>query len=411
MKLHYKHTKYASYIGYITQAIINNLPPLLFLIFQKEFHISLNQISILVSLNFGVQIITDMIAVKVVDKIGYRICIVTAHILSFIGVICLGVLPYFFSNGLIGLIIAMIINAIGGGLIEVLISPIVEALPGDEKSADMSLLHSFYCIGHVGVVLVSTLYFVLIGTSNWRYLTIFWAVVPLLNAFLFSKVPLKVLVEEEHRTSLKTLFKQKMFWIFMILMICAGASEQAMSQWASLFAESGLKVSKTVGDLLGPCAFALLMAISRIFYGKMGTKINLNKFISYSCVLCFFSYLLAVFSPYPLLSLIGCSLCGLSVGIMWPGVFSLSSQYNKYGGTAMFGILALAGDIGCAAGPGLVGVVSNYAQTKGLDGVMKLFHGNSSTEIGIKIGLLCAIIFPILMLVFIPKKKRVFVNN
>ena len=407
MKFQYKHTKYASYLGYVTQAIINNLPPLLFLIFQKEFQISLEQISLLVSFNFGIQIITDIIAVKVVDKIGYRVCIVTAHIFSFVGIMGLGIFPYFFSNGFYGLLLAMLINGIGGGLIEVLISPIVEALPGEAKSADMSLLHSFYCLGHVAVVLISTIYFNLIGTDTWNYLPMVWAVVPLLNVFLFLKVPLRILVEEEHRTSLRVLFNQKMFWIFIILMICAGASEQAMSQWASLFAEAGLKVSKTVGDLLGPCAFALLMAASRIFYGKYGNKINLNKFISYSSILCFCSYILAVFAPFPLLSLIGCSLCGLSVGIMWPGVFSLSSQYNKYGGTAMFGILALAGDIGCATGPGLVGLVSNYASNQGLDSIMRIFHGNSSPEIGIKIGLLCAIIFPTLMLVFIPKKRVV----
>ena len=380
IQLSFKHTKYASYLGYITQAIVNNLSPLLFIVFQDEFGISLEKIGILISLNFGVQIITDLVAAKYVDRIGYRVASVLAHIFCTIGLISLGVLPSIMSDAYSGLIIAMVINAIGGGLIEVLISPIVEALPGDEKESAMSMLHSFYCWGHVSVVIVSTIYFNTIGLQHWRYLPCIWAIVPFFNIFLFAKVPINILVEEGEEIPIHSLFKVKVFWLLFILMICAGASEQAMSQWASLFAEIGLRVSKNIGDLLGPCAFAVLMGISRTIYGIKGSKMNLMKTITASSILCVISYLVAIFSPIPLIALFGCSICGFSVGIMWPGVFSISAKKYPQGGTAMFAMLALAGDIGCSSGPGIVGFVANV-------------FGN------LKRGLLAAIIFPILLII------------
>lgn len=397
MKLQYKHTVYASYLGYITQAIVNNLPPLLFITFQKTMGISLSELGFLVSLNFGVQMLVDLISAKFVDRIGYRVCIVAAHICSTVGLVGLGLFPKFLPSPYLGLMIAVVINAIGGGLIEVLVSPIVQALPGDEKASAMSMLHSFYCWGHVTVVLLSTLYFVTIGLSRWYYLPLIWAVLPFFNTFFYAKVPLLTLTEEHSVMPLRKLFSMKIFWLFLILMICSAASEQAMAQWASLFAESGLNVSKTMGDLLGPCAFAVCMGLSRTFYGKKGSGIDLKKFILVSSILCMISYLLATLSPVPLLSLAGCALCGLSVGIMWPGSFSLAAEYCPAGGTGMFALLALAGDIGCSLGPGMVGVISNSVASR--DGSLpNLLFGNlTSTEAGLKTGLLCATLFPVLM--------------
>ena len=382
MNLNFKHTKYASYIGYVTQAIINNLPPLLFIIFQKQLNISIEQLGFLISFNFGIQIITDFLAAKYVDKIGYRRAVVAAHICSFIGLVGLGVFPHLFENSYLALLCAMGINAIGGGLIEVLISPIVEALPGDEKASAMSLLHSFYCWGHVGVVIISTIFFNIAGMDNWTILPILWSVVPLFNIFFFSKVPIKMLVEEGDEVPFRKIFTVRIFWILFLLMICAGASEQAMSQWASLFAEVGLGVSKNLGDLLGPCSFAILMGISRTIYGIYGSKMNLMKTIAGSSVLCVISYLMAVFSSNPILALVGCALCGFSVGIMWPGVFSLSAKHYPQGGTAMFAILALAGDVGCSTGPGYVGILARFTGS-------------------LKGGLGYAIIFPILLILCI----------
>jgi MFS family permease len=308
-------------------------------------------------------------------------------------------LPYLFKDAYLGLIIAVSINAVGGGLIEVLISPIVQALPGDEKTSAMSLLHSFYCWGQVSVVLLSTLYFNLMGTENWAYLPIIWAIIPLINILLFLKVPFGILVEEDDRIPIKKIFFARIFLMFIILMVCAGASEQAISQWASLFAESGLKVSKTMGNLLGPCAFAMLMGIARVFYGIKGSKLNMKKSLMFSSLLCIASYLVTVFSTIPLISLVGCGLCGLSVGIMWPGVFSLCAKYYPRGGTSMFAILALAGDIGCSAGPGLVGFVSNGVLNATITVSRHWFYNADMTESGLKTGLLFAVVFPTLMFI------------
>ena len=385
----YNHTLYASYLGYITQAIVNTFVPLLFLTFQSTYQISLERITSLVTVNFGIQLVVDLLSTKWVDKIGYRISIVAAHICAAGGLAGLGIFPDLFPDPYWGLLFAVGLYAVGGGLIEVLVSPIVEACPTEKKSAAMSLLHSFYCWGCVLVILISTLFFSIFGIANWRVLSLFWAALPLLNAFYYSQVPIATLHEEGEAMPARKLFSSGVFWVFALLMVCAGASEQAMSQWASAFAESGLQISKSVGDLAGPCMFSILMGVTRVFYAKFSERINLTAFMIGSGILCIVSYLLASLSVYPLLSLVGCGLCGLSVGILWPGAFSLACTACPKGGTAMFALLALAGDLGCSAGPSLVGFVSDAAQ------------GN------LKAGLLAAIGFPILLLLGLLACKKV----
>lgn len=378
----------ASYLGYITQAIVNNFAPLLFVTFQKSFDISLEKIGYLVTVNFCIQLFVDFIAAKFVDKIGYRISIVAAHLFAGTGLILMGVLPFAFADQYMGLICAIVFYSIGGGLIEVLISPIVEACPTDKKSAAMSLLHSFYCWGHVAVILLTTLFFVTAGIDNWRILSALWAVIPLANAVYFCFVPINTLVDCEKSAPIKELFKSKLFWILILLMICSGASEQGMSQWSSAFAETGLKVSKTLGDLLGPCMFAVMMGVSRVFYAAFSGRLKLMKFISVSCVFCVIGYLVSALSPVPALALVGCRICGLSVGILWPGVFSLAAERAPTGGTAMFALLALAGDLGCSSGPTLVGIVSSA------------FNDN------LRAGFLAAIAFPVALIIGIMMLKR-----
>ena len=386
----YNYTIYACYGGYVVQAIINNLAPLLFLTFQREFGISLERIGLLITVNFGVQMLTDMAAARYADRIGYRACVLAAHACSAAGLICMGTLPFVMDNAYAGLVIAMILGAVGGGLIEVLISPIVEAAPSSNaKDAAMSLLHSFYCWGHVAVVLLSTAGFRILGMDRWYLLPILWSIVPIGNFLMFTRVPIRMLVEESGRTPAVQLLKSGIFWVFIGLMICAGASEQGLSQWASMFAEEGLGVSKTLGDLLGPCLFAVLMGSSRAFYGKFGEKMNLQKFMLGSGVLCIISYLLAVLMRDPLLALAGCGLCGLSVGIMWPGTFSLAVKRCPGGGTLMFACFALAGDVGCASGPGLVSFVSEHLP-----------------EYGLKAGLAAAILFPVILIVLLAASTR-----
>lgn len=382
MNFTYKHTMYASFIGYIVQAIINNFIPLLFLTFQSSYNIPISKITFLVTFNFGFQLVIDFLAAGFIDKIGYRLSVIIAHICAGLGLISLTILPEVFSDPFVGLLISVMIYAIGGGLIEVLISPIVEACPTDNKEAAMSLLHSFYCWGHVAVVLLSTIFFSTFGISNWKYLAILWSLIPILNIFLFIKVPILHLIEDgENSLTIKELLSNKIFWLMILLMICAGASEQSISQWASTFAEKSLNGNKALGDLAGPMFFAIMMGISRTIYGKIGEKINLKKSIIFCSLLCFISYIVISLSPWPLLSLIGCGISGFSVGILWPGTFSISSSIIKKGGTAMFAFLALAGDVGCSLGPTIVGRVSS------------IFNDN------IKIGILSSSIFPILLII------------
>lgn len=393
MKYSYDCTMRACFTGYIVQAIVNNFVPLLFLTFQRTYHIPLQQITLLVTFNFGIQLLTDLLSVAFVDRMGYRASMVLAHILSALGLICLTLLPEWMGHPFAGILISVIVYAVGGGLLEVLVSPVVEACPSSHKEKAMSMLHSFYCWGHVGVVLFSSIFFKLAGIENWKLLAVLWAVIPILNALVFTRVPIApVLPEGEEGMTIGTLFQNRTFWLLFVMMICAGASEQSVSQWASLFAEKGLGISKTAGDLAGPMAFAVLMGASRAFYGNYGEKINLDRFMAVSSVLCILSYLCLVFMPVPVLSLAGCALCGLSVGIMWPGTFSRASKALPAGGTALFALLALGGDIGCSGGPTLVGMVSGMCK------------GN------LKIGILAALIFPVLLLTgakFETKKDKI----
>ena len=386
----YKKTVSACFVGYIVQAIVNNFVPLLFVTFQKSYDIPLSKITLLITFNFAVQLTVDVLSAFFVDKIGYRACAVSAHVLSAAGLVLLTVLPELFGDPFVGILLSVCVYAVGGGLLEVLISPIVEACPTENKEKAMSLLHSFYCWGHMGVVLISTGFFVLFGLENWKILALVWAVVPVCNAVLFTKVPLYSLSQDgEKGLSIGELFSKKLFWVLMLMMVCSGASEQAVSQWDSTFAEQGLGVSKTVGDLMGPTAFAGMMGLSRLIFGKFGEKLDLDRFMSLSCALCLLSYFCISFVPSPIFSLLGCAICGFSVGILWPGTFSKAAVGFKNGGTALFALLALAGDVGCSAGPTLAGFVS------------------SSMSGNLKAGILVSGVFPLLLLAGLFASKRI----
>lgn len=378
----FNHTIYASFTGFIVQAIVNNFIPLLFLTFTRQYDIPLTLITLLVAVNFGVQFLVDFVAAFYVDRIGYKAGVVMAHLFVFAGLMTLAVLPVRMDQPFIGLILSVIIYAIGGGLLEVLLSPIVEASPTDHKESAMSLLHSFYCWGHVGVVVISSLYFLIIGIEHWQGLALFWSLIPLLNGLFFTQVPIRHVLADHHKQySFKQLLNNRVFLIMALLMVGAGASEQAVSQWMSAFTETSLGISKSFSDLTGPMIFALAMGLSRLLYGKYGKHISIKKFMTGSAVLCFISYLVIAFSPWMALSLIGCALTGMSVGIMWPGIFSLSAKEIPRGGTMMFAFLALAGDIGCAVGPAVVGFTAGRADNT------------------LQTGILYAAVFPLVLLV------------
>ncbi|HEY5466174.1 MAG TPA: MFS transporter, partial [Clostridia bacterium] len=379
---------------------------LLFIVFQEDFGISFEMIGRLILINFSVQIAADFFAVKYVDRIGYRAAAVAAHIFSAAGLIALGVLPRLLPTPYVGIVIAVVVYAIGGGLIEVLISPIVESLPGEAKASAMSLLHSFYCWGQMGVVLVTTAFIKILGADIWFLLPILWSLVPIFNLFRFLKVPLMPAIPDEHKTPVRQLLNSRVFLTAMLLMVCAGAAELTMSQWSSLFAEKGLHVPKFVGDLLGPCLFAVLMGTGRTLYGVWGHKINLKKALLASGILCVACYAVTVFVQIPIVSLLGCALCGLSVSLMWPGTFSLSAASHPMGGTAMFGILAIFGDIGGAVGPWLVGLFSDLSQKSARLVALGSSYGLSAEQVGLKTGLLIAMVFPVALVVGILRLTR-----
>ncbi len=387
MNKKYTSTKIACYTGYFVQAIINNLAPLFYVIFQNEFGIDYSKISWLIMINFVTQIAVDLASVKVIAKLGYRASIVLAHICSAVGLLLLGILPRMMDNHYLGLLIPIIIYATGSGLIEVLVSPIIEGLPLQNKSGEMSLLHSFYCWGQMSVVLITTVAIKLAGGANWVYAPMLWAIIPFINMFLFMRVPIFPPVPEgEDEMRVGELFKKPLFICLAILMLCSGASEIAIAQWASTFAENSLGVDKLMGDLLGPCLFALLMALMRVIYGFIGDKVDIKKILALSAGLCICSYLLTTLSPIPILSLIGCGLCGLSVATMWPGVFSFAAKIFPRGGTALFAMLAVFGDLGCSLGPWIAGLVSDAVE------------GTAITMEPLKFGLLVVVVFPVLML-------------
>lgn len=402
----YRATLHACYLGYVTQAINNNLAPLFFVVFHDKFGLSFEMLGRLVLLNFATQIVADIIAVKYVDRIGYRTAAITAHVLATLGLVSLGILPLIMSNTLLALSISVVIYACGGGIIEVIISPIAESLPTDAKAAAMSLLHSFYCWGQMGVVIITTVMVWIFGTDIWYLVPVGWALLPLYNAFKFARVPLLPLVPDGEEMSISQLFRSQFFFIALVLMMSAGASELTMSQWSSLFAELGLGVPKLLGDLIGPALFALFMGIGRTVYGVWGQNIDLRKALQGSSLLCITCYIATVFFNSPAIALLGLALCGLSVSLMWPGTFSLTAAQFPRGGTAMFGILAIFGDIGASVGPWLAGFVSDLSQNSAALQTLSAARNMGLEQAGLRMGLLMGLVFPIIMFFGVRAMKK-----
>ncbi|MCI8633282.1 MAG: MFS transporter [Lachnospiraceae bacterium] len=401
----YQTSRKACYLGSIIQAITVNVPPVFFIIFQDRYQVSYAQLGSLVLLTFAVQIVVDLILAQTARFFKTRTLLMAAGICSFIGYGLLALSPDLFPDHVfIGLLIAALIYSTGSGLIEVMVSPVIDALPNEDKGSSMAFLHSFYCWGQLGAVLLTTGFLLFLGQENWRWILLFWMIFPALDIYLFARVPLPQMQTGEGAGGIKKLLSMKLFWAAMMIMIAAGASELAMSQWASLFAQKGLGLNKTLGDLAGPGFFALLMGTGRVFYGIKGDRLRMSRALMLSALLCIGGYLLTILSPQPLLSLLGCGLCGLSVSIMWPGTLVIASKAIPAGGTALFALLALGGDVGCSLGPWLTGLVSDALQKTNLAQSFSL----SVDQLALRGGLLCAIIFPALLLIFTPiltKKK------
>jgi len=402
--INYRYTKLACYIGYVTQAIVINLAPIFFVIFSDRYGIDNASLGTLVLVNFVVQIFTDITAVRLTTRVSLRSCAVCAHILSFSGLMLLGILPNILPNTFVALLVASVVYSVGGGLIEVVISPIVDAIPVEEsqgagraKAAAMSFLHSFYCWGQMTVVLITTLLLGAVGNENWMYIPFLWALVPFVNVFAFVRVPFPSLIPESKSTPVHSIVTTKLFIVCAVLMICSGASELAVSQWASMLAEKGLGVDKVTGDILGPCAFALCMGIGRMIYGLLGTRLPLAKSLFLCSTLCVGGYLMITLSQNAVVALLGCSVCGFAVSLMWPGVLSLTAREFSHGGAVLFSLLAICGDIGCSLGPWLTGFVSNHINADAFASLAP-FSGLEAQQISLKCGLFAAGIFPLIMI-------------
>ena len=405
MKEAYRQTKIACYLGYITQAININLMPLFFVIFYQDFGVSMEKLGALVLIIFGVQLVADALSAPLLERLGYRKSAVLAHLLSAVGLVLLSILPHY-MDPYAGILISALVFSLGSAIVEVIISPLMERLPGEAKKSDMALLHSFYCWGQLLTVLLTTLILWCAGKAVWYLLPPMWAIAPLFNAWFFTRVPLPEQAIAEAKAPLAGILKKSGFWAAIILMMCAGASELAMSQWASFFAEKGLGVSKVAGDLLGPCLFALFMGLGRTWYGLFGEKRSIKNTLLVLSVFCILCYLTAALSPFPILALLGCALCGLSVSLMWPGTISLTASRFPKGGTSMFALLALGGDLGGSLGPYLTGLVSGRVMKSPSLLASLSRYGQSAEQLGLKVGLLAMTVFPVLMFVTLILMKK-----
>ncbi len=410
MRLSYKHTRLAGYISYVTQAISINLTPLFFIIFQEAYEIDYFRIGELILITFLIQLGVDFLFIRLLEKVGYRAAGIAAHVFASAGLILLGVLPSVLPDPYVGILIAVFFYSAGGGMTEVIVSPLIDSIPGDAKASSMSLLHSFYSWGQCAVVLVTTLLLRVIGNEQWGWLPCLWALIPAVNVVLFCIVPIPDMnAEKRQGNRLTDLFRKPMFYVFILLMVCCGAAEMTMSQWASLFAEKSIGVSKVIGDILGPCFFALLMGLGRLGYGLLGKKLRIVPALLGCSCLTLICYLLTVFGGLPIFSLMGCAVCGLGVSLMWPGILSASSAKYTLAGAPMFAVLALAGDLGCSLGPWLSGVVTDYA---GLVLVANSAASEHMEQIAMKCGMLAAAVFPLIMVIvlsvflLIEHKKR-----
>lgn len=382
-------TKIACYTGYLVQGIINNIAPLLFVIFSDKFNVTLTQLSLLITINFATQLIVDTLSIKFVDKIGYKPLAIVSQGIAFIGLASLGILPNILSNSYLGIVVSIMLSAIGSGITEVIISPIVESIPGEKKTAEMSLLHSFYCWGQVTVVLLTTIMIRVFGNDLWYVAPVIWSIIPLVNTINFIGVPIKPNLTSEEKTPFFKMLFSKQFLLLIVIMICSGASEIGMSQWSSYFAEAGLKVSKMTGDLLGPCLFAVLMGSGRMIFGFVGEKINLKTALTCSALLCAFCYLGTCFINNSVFSLLTCAITGITVSIMWPATLSLAARLFPKGGGSMYSVLALSGDTGCTLGPWFISFMT-----------IKMSIDAASGE-ALKTGLGFGALFPILMIIAI----------
>lgn len=399
----YRLTIRCCYLGMFVQAIVINLAPILFIPFKEQLGLTFEQLGRLILINFVTQVAFDLIAGATVTRLGVRRMVVAAHILVTLGLWLFAWLPGRLTSPYAGLVIGTIVFSMGGGVLELLLSPIINAVPSERKAADMSLLHSFYAWGQMTVILLTALAVFVLPAGPWRWVAPFWSIVPALGAWGFSRAPIPPFVEEEKRHRLRELLRVPAFLAAMLGLALAGASEIAISQWISAFAEKALRFPKLLGDLGGVCLFAAALGVGRTWYGLYGHKVCIRTRMIGGALLATVMYVLASLSPWPWVSLLACVMSGLAVSLFWPGLLSLTAVRFPLAGASMFAVLCAAGDMGCALAPWAVGLCADRVTALGLGGGM----GWTPEAFGLRMGLLAGALFPFgLLLVLIGLRQK-----
>ena len=390
----YKSTIAACYIGSFVQAIIVNTTPILFIPLREQFGLTFQQMGLLVLINFISQVGCDILFSNAIDKYGFRRFVVAAHGLAVVGLVLFAASPLLFDRPFAGFVTATIIFSGSGGLLELLLSPIVNAIPTDEKAGAMSVLHSFYSWGQAAVILLTTVLLFVFGRAWWQWIILIWTLVPLFNFFFLMRVPFAPNVPEEQRQGMDKILLKPFFIAALATILCGAAAELCISQWASAYLEEAMRLPKVVGDVGGVCLFAVMMGVGRLFYGMYGKKINVSLMMLIGTVGAAACYITVALSGTAVLSLLACGLCGLCVSLLWPGTLVVASEHYPLAGAWMFAILA-AGDIGASAGPWLMGVVAEQAhRLPFLSGL--LTQGMSPDQLGLRAAMLVSALFPII---------------
>lgn len=398
MKKEFRLTLMAARMGFFTQALVNNLAPVFFVLFRVLYGFSYLQVGILAALNFTLQLFADITSPNLISRFGYRKCAMTAQALCAVGLILMPGLCILTGGVYISFIIPVLIYSYGAGMIEVLASPIVEAIPDLPENTKMSMLHSFYSWGQMTCVALTTLALHFIGYERWFLIPVLWSAIPIFGIILFSRARLDMADMAEKESEKGGRLFCRSFVLMLIIMTCAGASEIAMSEWSSLFAEEALGVSKVAGDLFGPCMFALFMGMGRMCHAKFGERLNLSRLIKACSLLCVICYVGAALLRPAAASLIFCALTGLSVSLMWPGALSLAAARNN-GGARMYGLLAAFGDIGCIIGPVVTSSVSEFADGNERIRAIGAAYGLSADKTALRASLLAMALIPLVMLI------------
>lgn len=394
----YQLTTISCFVGIFCQAVSSNITAILFIPLMTLYGLSYVHLGLLVGINFTTQVLVDIIASRLVDRYGFRVFVLPSDILAVIGLVLFGLTPVLFDNILTGLVFSTIIFSASCGLQEVMLSPIVNAIPHNDKGPAMALMHSFYAWGQVATIIITTLFLFFFGIENWQVIVFLWALVPLVNFFMFLAAPFPGVIHENQRMTMRDLILKPFYLVALLAIMGGAATELVMNQWSSTFSEKVLELPKVTGDILGMCGFAVFLGLGRVLYGRYGSKINMNNVLVGSAAAAVVCYIAVAISPLPAISLAACAVCGLAASLLWPGTLVITAEKYPLAGAWIFAILAAAGDIGAASGPFAAGVITDL--TRQMPSILQFAASLQllPDQFAIRIAILLSAIFPLFTL-------------